>query len=164
MPQDTAGTIIADLNPVPVIAGLSCAQIALIAATGKSRSDVDAALAKAAKLEGLPINWKQINTRIWRRALCLLGFVPDRDDCPEPQRNVDQFMAGNDHADLILVVVQHRNRPDDDHVFAAQRNRVVDFYTEGRIEKYDSSKNELRHSLVIHIVHVRRRPPNEEVR
>lgn len=155
-----AGSSIIEIKPVSEIEGLSCAQLALMAATGKSRAEVDAALLRAAELDKVPLDFKTINSRIWRRAVQLLGYVVVRDDEPEPQPNVDQFMAANDHRDVLLVVIQAPEEPDNDHVFAAEGDRVVDFYTEGRVEKYDSTKNSLRKSRVIHTVHVRRAPNN----
>jgi hypothetical protein len=136
---------------------MSCARLALRAATGMAGGRVDAAIAQAFANLRVPVDWNRINTKVWRAALELFGFVVVRDDVPEPQSNVDQFMAANDHKDVVLVVVHDARRPDDDHVFAAQGRCVVDFYTEGRSENYDGAKNELRQSRVLHIVHVRRR-------
>lgn len=143
------------LNSVANVQGLSCAQIALLAATGRSLQQVNEALLAAAARVNVPLDWKRINAAIWREALALLDFVVLRCDIPEPRQNADQFMAANDHKDVVLVVVQDPSRPGDDHVFATQGRLVVDFYTDGRVESYDSSKNSLRRSRVVHIVHVR---------
>jgi hypothetical protein len=157
---DMSSYLITRLSSVPDHEGMSCAQLALCAATGKSRKEVDAAILRSANLLGLPLDWNSINTAIWRRALEELEFVAmleyfDPMDSM-PRMNVDQFMAGNDRKDVILVVSVVPEDHKKDHVFAAKDKCVVDFYTEGRIKTYRTGSNSLGRSRVDHFVRVRR--------
>lgn len=157
-----SSSIFIELNSVPDCENMSCAQLALCAATGKTRAEVNTAIMQAAQELQKPVaDLNKVNTQIWRSALELLGFVAiavpfDHAD-HQLYPNVDAFMAGNANADVHLVVSVDDLDRSKDHVFAAQEKRFVDINTKGRVSLYTYRAYEIGRSRVDHIIHVRRR-------
>ena len=144
------GSVKITLQPVRTYAaGMPCTVTALCAATGKTPEEVEKAIFLAARQLGIALTTLiSINTRVSRRALANLGYRTDV-DLLDPSPTVEQFMAANDHQDVVLVVT-------DGHMFAAQGKEFVDFDTQGRIEKYAKrTRTFLDKARLVHFVHVR---------
>lgn len=144
------GSIKITLKPVlTYAAGMPCTVTALCAATGKPPEEVEKAIFLAARqLHVALTNLMSINTRVSRRALAILGYHTFV-DVLDPSPTVEQFMAANDHRDVVLVVT-------DGHMFAVQGKEFVDFDTKGGIEKYAKrTRTFLDKARLVHFVHVR---------
>lgn len=133
---------------------MSCAPLAICAATGQSRAIVEGLIRRCAEAEGLDAgDLSSSAPRHWACALQELGVayrIETLESYDWLPLNAAFGLLGS--SEVVLIVAYHPTG--EGHVFATDGSSFVDYYTQGRVARFEGVAAHLLAFRSKYIVHL----------